>query len=114
MKTDTQMDDVEEEREAPVPRKRGRPPTQHLPAPYSEDYTPHCGGSTGRTYYHIKACPHHKEQETEKFLRHLERGDQAQQSSSLSSAAGPGGADSCTAVPGGADGSVEAPGKTAY
>ena len=40
MKTDTQMDDVEEEREAPVPRKRGRPPTRHLPTPYSEGYTP--------------------------------------------------------------------------
>ena len=56
MKTDTQMDDVEEEREVPVPCKRGRPPTRHLPAPYSEDYTRHCGGCTGRTYHHIKAC----------------------------------------------------------
>ena len=108
IKTDTQMDDVEEEREAPVPRKRERPPTRHLPAPYSEDYTPHCGGCTGRTYYHIKVCPHHKEQETRKFLRTLERGDQAQQSSSSSSAAGPGGADSSAAGPGGADGSETA------
>ena len=73
-----------------MPRKRERPPTRHLPAPYSEDYTPHCGGCTGRTYYHIKA---HKEQETRKFLRTLERGDQ---------------------VPGGADGSAEAPGETAH
>ena len=100
MKTDTQMDDVEEEREAPVPRKRGRPPTRHLPTPYSEDHTPNCGGCTGKTYYHIKSCPHHKEQETKKFLRQLERGEQAQQSSSSSSAAVPGGADSSTAVPG--------------
>ena len=124
MKTDTQMDDVEEEREAPVPRKRERPPTRHLPAPYSEDYTPNCGGCTGKTYYHIKACPHYKEQETKKLLRQLERGEQAQQSSSSSSAAVPGGADSSTAVPGGADsstavsggadGSVEAPGKTTH
>ena len=114
MKTDTQMDDVEEEREAPVPRKRERPPTRHLPAPHSEDCTPHCGGCTGRTYCLIKACPHHKEQETKKFLRHLERGDQTQQSSSSSSAAVPGGADSSTAVPGGADGSVEVPGRTTY
>ena len=84
IKTDTQMDDVEEEREAPVPRKRERPPTRHLPAPYSEDY--------------------HKEQETKKFFRQLERGEQAQQSSSSSSAA----------VPGGVDDSVEVPGKTTH
>ena len=58
-------------------------------------------------------CPH-KEQETKKFLRQLERSEQAQQSSSSSSAAVPGGADSSTAVPGGADGSVEAPGKTTH
>ena len=38
----------------------------------------------------------------------------AQQSSSSSSAAGLGGADSSTAVPGVADGSAEAPGKTAH
>ena len=114
MKTDTQMDDVEEEREAPVPRKRRRPPTRHLPAPYSEDYTPNCGGCTGKTYYHIKACPHHKEQETKKFLRQLERGEQAQQSSSSRSAAIPGGADNSTAVPGGVDDSVEVPGKTTH
>ena len=114
MKTDTQMDDVEEEREAPVPRKQGRPPTRHVPSPYSEDYTPNCGGCTGKTYYHIKACPHHKEQETIKFLRQLERGEQAQQSSSSSSSAVPGGADSSTAVPSGAGGSVEAPGKTTH
>ena len=114
MKTDTQMDDVEEEREAPVPRKRERPPTRHLPAPYSEDYTPNCGGCTGKTYYHIKSCPHHKEQETKNFLRQLERGEQAQQSSSSSSAAVPGGVDSSTAVPGGADGSVEVPGRTTH
>ena len=76
MKTDTQMDDMEEEREAPVPRKRGRPPTRHFPAPCSEECTPHCGG--GKTYYHIKSCPHHKEQETKKFLRQLERGEQMQ------------------------------------
>ena len=129
MKTDTLADDVEE-REAPVPRKRGRPPTRHLPAPHSEDYTPHCGGCTRRTHYHIKACQHHLEQETRKFLRNLERGDQAQQSSSSSSAAGPGGADGsaeaptatawCRHVaatwqgPGAADGSAEAPGKTAH
>ena len=114
MKTDTQMDDVEEEREAPVPGKRRRPPTRHLPAPYSEDFSPNCGGCTGKTYYHIKAFRHYKEQETKKFLRQLERGEQAQQSSSPSSAAVPGGADSSTAVPGGADGSVEAPGKTTH
>ena len=114
MKTDTQMDDVEEEGEAPVPRKRWRPPTRHLPAPCSEDYTPNCGGCTGKTYYHIKAYPHHKVQETKKFLRQLERGEQAQQSSSSSSAAVPGGADSSTAVPGGVDDSVEVPGKTTH
>ena len=114
MKTDTQVDDVEEEREAPVPWKQGRPPTRHLPAPYSEDCTPNCGGCTGKTYCHIKACPHHKEQETKQFLRQLERGEQAQQSSSSSSAAVPGGADSSTAVPGGVDDSVEVPGKTTH
>ena len=68
MKTDTQMDDVEEERETPVPRKRRRPPTRHLPAPYSEDFSPQCGGCTGKTYYHIKACPHHKGAGDEKVL----------------------------------------------
>ena len=47
-------------------------------------------------------------------MRNLERGDQAQQSSSSSSALGPGGANSSTAGPGGADGSAEAPGKTAH
>ena len=48
MKTDTQMDDVEEEREAPEPRKRGGNPTRHLPAPYSEDYTPIAADAQGR------------------------------------------------------------------
>ena len=111
-KTDTQMDDVEEEREEPVPRKRGRPPTRQLPVPYSKDYTRHCGGCTGKTYYHIKACPHHQEQETRKFLRSLERGEQVQQPSSSSSAAVPGGAASSAAVPGGAASSTTSPGET--
>ena len=109
------MDDVEEEREAPVPRKRGRPPTRQLPAPYSEGYTPHCGGCTGKNYYHIKACPHHMEQETRKFLRILERGEQVQQPSPSSSAAGPGGAaSSSTMGPGGAASSAKAPGETVH
>ena len=77
-------DKTAHERGEPVPRKRGRPPTR----------------CTGKTYYHIKACPHLQEQETRKFLRSLERGEQVQQLSSSSSAAVPGGAASSTTSPG--------------
>ena len=77
-------DKTAHERGVPVPRKRERPPTR----------------CTGKTYYHIKACPHHQEQETRKFLRSLERGEQVQQLSSSSSAAVPGGAASSTTSPG--------------
>ena len=47
MKTDTQMDDVEEEREAPVPRKRERPPTRYLPSPFPKTIRPIAADAQG-------------------------------------------------------------------
>ena len=65
----------------PLRRGRGRPATREIPAPFSANYTPGCGGCEGRSWYHIKSCPLHidkEERENRNIARRIEREDKQQ------------------------------------